>query len=179
MRKDYIVYEYITINVRKDLVHIYIDFYKKFGWIHINNKEKRDYYINNIPDLNTEEIKFKRDKNIEKKEELNKLQGKCEKAFLTIDNLEKMPEILAQVYSLNMGFIALVFIAISVFMAIKNIWWAMTFSGIAGFIGCIFPYPIYKKVADQKKEENKTKIKEQYDIINNIYGQAKEILLEN
>ena len=179
MREDYIVYEYVSITVRKKLVHKYIDFYKNFGWIHINNKEKRDYYINNIPDLNTEEINFKRDRNIKKKEELNKLQEKCEKAFLTIDNLEKMPEILSQVYSLNMGIIALVFIIIAVFMAIKNIWWAMALSGIVGLIGCIFPYPIYKKVSEQKKEANKTKIEEQYDIIKNIYGQAKEILLEN
>lgn len=179
MREDYIVYEYVSINVRKNLVHKYIDFYKNFGWIYINNKEKRDYYINDIPDLNTEEINFKRDRNINKKEKLNKLQEECEKALLAIDNLEKMPQILAQVYSLNMGFIALVFIAISVFMAIKNIWWAMVICGVVGFISCIFPYPIYKKVLEQRKEKNKTKIEEQYDIINNAYGQVKEILLEN
>ena len=179
MREDYTVYEYVSINVRKNLVHKYIDFYKNFGWIHINNKEKRDYYINDIPDLNTEEINFKRDRNINKKEELNKLQEKCEKAFLTIDNLEKMPQILAQVYSLNMGFIAAAFITISVLMAVNNNWCAMVICGIIGLIGCIFPYPIYKKVLEKKKEENKTKIEEQYSIINNVNGQAKEILSEN
>lgn len=179
MKEDYIVYEYVSINVRKNMVHKYIDFYRNFGWIYINDIEKRDYYINDIPDLNTEKMNFKRNRNINKKDELNKLQEKCEKAILRIDNLEKMPQILAQVYSLNMGFIATAFIVMSIFMAIKNIWWAMILSGIIGLISCVFPYPIYKKVLEQNAKENKNKIEEQYEIIGDIYEQAKEILLEN
>lgn len=178
MKEDYTIYEYKTINVPKDLEQTYIDCYKNFGWAHINN-EKRDYYINDINDFNIAEIKFKRDRKIKNKELLNQLQKDCEKTFTTIDRLEKMPQAIATVQALSIGFIALAFIVTAVFLAIKNIWLGMFFSGIIGLVGCAFPLPIYKKTITEKEKENKSKIDEQYNVIYNAYEKARKILLED
>lgn len=179
MKEDYITYEYISINVESDLEPRYVDCYENFGWIHIKESSKQDYYINANPNQDIVNLKFKRDRNIKNKDELRTLQQKCEAAFLEVDRLEGRPQSIATMYSLIIGTIAAGFIAISVFTAIKDIWIIAILCGIVGLIGCIFPYPIYKKVIDKEEIENKNKIDEQYDIINNAYKEAREILLED
>lgn len=178
MREDCIAYEYKSININKDLEPMYTDCYKNFGWIICNN-EKRDYYINNNYDSNIVELKFKRNRNISNRTELNKLQRICEDAFITIDKLEKMPNQFATMYSLIVGFIALIFIAISVLTIIKNIWFLAILCGLIGFVICAFPYSIYKNTLESKEKENKIKIDEQQDIIYNAYEEAKKIVLES
>ncbi len=179
MKEDYIAYEYTSINVKSDLEPMYIDCYQNFGWIHIKENTKQDYYINANPIQDIVNLKFKRNRNIKNKEELKTLQQKCETAFIKVAELEKIPQSIATMYSLIVGIIAAGFIAISVFMAIRNIWSIAILCGIVGLIGCIFPYSIYRKVIDKKEAEAKNKIDEQYDIINNTYKKAGEILLEN
>lgn len=53
---------------------------KNINGMQINNNGKRDYYINANPNQNIVNIKFKRNRKIRNKEELQKLQEKCEKA---------------------------------------------------------------------------------------------------
>lgn len=177
MKEQHTIYEYKSVNVQKNLEQTYIDCYKNFGWIHINN-EKRNYYINDIDDFNIVEIKFKRDRKIKNKEQLNKLQKDCENAFIAINKLERMPQAIATARALSIGFIALIFIALSVFLAIKNIWWGTILSGIIGLVGCSLSYPTYQKTITEKEEKNKAKIDEQYDKIYNSYEQARKILSE-
>ena len=178
MKENYVAYEYISINVESDLEPAYIDCYENFGWIHIKDTTKRDYYINSSPNPNIVNLKFKRDRNIKNKEELRVLQQKCEAAIVKVSELERKPQSIATMYSLIVGLIAAGFIAISVFMAIESIWIIAILCGIIGFIGCSFPYPIYKKTINKKELESKNKINEQYDIINNAYKEARKILLE-
>lgn len=177
MKDESVVYEYISINVKKDLEPVYIDSYKNFGWLHINN-EKRDYYINSNPTPDIVEIKFKRNAKINNKEELQKLQKRCEKAFLTVSKLEKIPQALAMSYSLSIGIIAAIFIAISVWSVIGKMWFPAILCGIIGVIGCAFPYSIYKNVKNKKETENRPKIDEQQNIIYETYEQARKILSE-
>lgn len=177
MKEESIVYEYISINVRKDLEPIYIDSYKNFGWIHIK-EEKRDYYINSNPNLNITEIKFKRNAKINNKEELQKLQRRCEKAFLTVNRLEKVPQALAMSYSLSIGIFAAIFIALSTLSIIGKMWFSAILCGIIGIIGCVFPYSIYKNVKNRKETETKKQIEEQQNIIYETYEQARKILSE-
>ena len=178
MKEDYIVYEYISLDVKKDLKHMYIDCYKNFGWIYINDNEKRDYYINSNVNLDTINIKFKRDENLKNKKELNELQEKCERAFLTVEKLKKEPQTLATVYSLTVGFIATFFMIISILSIIeeKILWIPAILCGVIGICGSVMPYFIYKRVKNQKTIENETRIDKQQEKIHNIYEEVKDIL---
>ena len=180
MREDYIAYEYISINVKSDLEPMYIDCYQNFGWIPINNSGKRDYYINANPKLDVVNIKFKRNRNIKNKEELRKLQEKCENSFLTVNKLEKKPQSIATMYSLIIALVATVFMAISVFAVTgeKVIWFPAIVCGTIGIVGWILPYFVYKNVKDKKEIENKANIEEQKNIIYGTCEQARKILFE-
>lgn len=180
MKEDYIAYEYKSINVKSELEPMYIDCYENFGWVLINNTGKRDYYINSNPNLDIVNIKFKRNRKIKNKEKLQELQEECEKAFLTVDKLEKRPHSLATTYSLIVSFIATVFITISVFAITgeKVIWFPAIFCGAIGIAGWIAPYFVYKKIKNKTKAENKAKIEEQENIIYDTCEQARKILSE-
>lgn len=180
MKDDYIAYEYISINVKSDLEPMYIDCYENFGWIPVKNNGKRDYYINSYTNQNIVNIKFKRDRKIQHKEELQKLQKKCEEAFVEVDRLEKRPQSVATIYSLIVAFIGIVFMAISVFSITgeKVVWVPAILGGILGIIGWTLPYFVYKNVKNKAETENKAKIEEQQNIIYETCEQARYILLE-
>ena len=181
MKQDYIAYEYISINVKSDLEPMYIDCYENFGWIHINNTRKKDYYINSNINPDIINIKFKRDREIKDREKLQALQEKCEKAFLEVHRLEKNSQSIATMYSLTIAFIATIFMAISVFAVTgeKVIWFPAIVGGAIGIIGWILPYFVYNNIKNKKEIENKTKIEKQQNIIHDTCKQARKILLEN
>lgn len=179
MKDENIVYEYISINVKSELEPMYIDCYEHFGWIHIKNEEKKDYYINNNVNQDIVNIKFKRDRMISNKEELNELQKKCEKAFLKINRLEKEPVFFAISYALIIGMIGILFAIVSIFSLLASNWFIGIISAIIAIIGFILPYLVYKRVKGNKTVENKSKINSEQDLILAIFKQAKEILFEN
>ena len=177
--KDDIVYEYASINVKRELEQMYKDCYEHFGWIYIKDEEKRDYYINTNINQDIVNIKFKRNRKIQGKDELQELQNKCEKAFLKINKLEREPDSLATMYALLIGLIAILFITVSIFSGIKSNWFISIVSGMIGIIGIILPYFIYNKTKGNKKNENKVKIEKEQDLISDIFKRATEILFEN
>ena len=179
MKDKSVVYEYTSINVRNELEPMYVDCYEHFGWIHIKNEEKKDYYINNDVNLDIVTIKFKRDRAIPNKDELNELQKKCEKAFLKINKLEKEPMAWAISYALIIGLIGVLFGVVSVFSILASNWFIGTISAVVAVIGFIFPYFVYIRVKGNKIAENKSKIALEQDLIFAIFEQAKKILFEN
>lgn len=80
-KNDYILNEYFLLRVRQDLESLYCDFYKNFGWIieSITPDTFDNRYVT---------IKFKRDRKIKNKVELNELQRKGENALKAIERLE-------------------------------------------------------------------------------------------
>lgn len=179
MKDESIVYEYTSINVKSELEPMYIDCYEHFGWIHIKDVERKDYYINNDVSLDIVNIKFKRNRAIAGKDELNELQKKCEKAFLKVNKLEKEPLNIAIIYSLILGIVGALFMTVAVFSILANNLFIGIVSIIIAIIGFIFPYPIYRKVKGTKTEENRAKITLEQDLIFSIFEQAKKILYEN
>lgn len=179
MNEEYITYEYKSINVKTDLEQMYIDCYKNFGWIPVNNI-REDYYINDNPNPNLINIKFKRNRKIQHRETLNKLQEKYEQALLKVNKLENEPNLKGLIYSMSLGIVASIFLTISIFSATgeKTAWFLAIFCGIIGIIGCIMPYFIYKNTKTKSENENKTKIEEQYNIMYDICEQVKKILIE-
>lgn len=110
MREDNVTYEYLSLNIKDDLEPMYIDFYESLGWLSINTG-KRDYYINSDPKKNLVNVKFKRNRRIQNKEELNKLQKQMEEIFEYIEKLEKKPNTKATVCAMIVGIIGIVFMA--------------------------------------------------------------------
>lgn len=180
--KDFVAYEYLSINVKSEKEPLYIDCYENFGWILVNNNslvEKEDYYINNYNINNNKlvNLKFKRDRRIKNKAELQKLQRKLEIAFKEMERLEKQASTNGIISALSIGLIGTIFLAISVFAitASKPLYLVCAITGIIGLVGWLFGFLSYGRVKSKKEKENVSLIDEQYNIIYDSCEQAKKL----
>lgn len=176
--KDFVAYEYLSLNVSSDKEPLYIDCYENFGWILINNTmliDQEDYYINNANINNNQlvNIKFKRDRRIKNKVQLLALQRKLENSLNEMERLEREPYVKGLMTSLAVGLIGTIFLAISVFAitAANPLYITCVLFGIVGIVGWILPYFVYKNVKASKETSNTSLIDEQY---NNIYDSCEQ-----
>lgn len=180
--KEFIAYEYLSMNVKSDKELLYIDSYENFGWILTNNTaliDNEDYYINNINTNGNKlvNIKFKRDRKIKNKQQLISLQRKLETALKEIEKLESKPYTKGISYSMTIGVIGTIFLAILVFLlrSTNPLYILAIPCGIIGIIGWILPFFIYIKVKEKTINENVTLIDEQYNIIYDTCEQARKL----
>lgn len=181
--KDFVAYEYLSLEVDSDKEPLYIDCYENFGWILVNNSslvDKEDYFINNI-NLNNYRrvnIKFKRDRRIKNKGQLLTLQRKLEASLKEIERLESEPFSKGVISALSIGFIGTIFLAISVFAitATKPLYFIGILFGIVGIVGWILPFFVFKNKKLLEEKENVSLIDEQYNNIYDTCEQAKKLI---
>lgn len=180
--KDFIAYEYLSLNVKTEQEPLYIDCYETFGWVLVNNTaliDKEDYYINNF-NINKNQvinIKFKRDRRIKNKVQLLSLQRKLETALKELSKLERQPYTAGIITSLTIGLIGTVFLAISVFALTVTtpFYFLGILAGIIGLFGWTIGFLSFGKVKAKKETENIPLIEEQYNIIYDSCEQAKKL----
>lgn len=184
--KEFVAYEYFSVDVASDKEALYIDCYENFGWQLTNNisgiglVDKEDYYINdfNISGNNLIKLRFKRDRKIPNKVKIISLQKKCENSLKELERLEKEPTRKGTVYAVISAVIGTIFLTVSVFAITKT---SVTniLGMIVGIIGLIFwglSYPIYKKLKVKQEGINTALIEEQYNIIYDSCEQAQKLL---
>lgn len=181
--KDFVAYEYMSINVSSEKEPLYMDCYENFGWIFINGSglvDKEDYYINNshVNGRKLVNLKFKRDRKIPNKVQIISLQKKCEIALKELNRLEKQPRSKATISAITIAMLGTVFMALSVFSitAINPIYILCVVCGVIGIVGWLLPYFVYKKEKLKKEQENIPLIEEQYNTIYNCCEQAKKLI---
>lgn len=179
--KDFVAYEYLSLNVNSSKFPLYLDCYENFGWILVNNAalvDKEDYYINNYNSKGLVNIQFKRDRKIKNKTQLTSLQRKLEASLKEIEKLEKEPNTDGIVKSMSVGVIGTIFLAISVFLiTVTNPLYILSvISGIIGIVGWILPYFVYKKVKLNKEHDNLALIEEEYNSVYDCCEQARKLI---
>jgi len=168
--KDFIAYEYLSLNVKEENISMYVDCYENFGWqlIKENYSKNDDYYINhNANEKKMINIKFKRDRKIKNKQELNNLQKKTEISLNNIDKLKNQPDNLGMIVSMLIGIAGTIFMALSVFSitATNPLIIPCIIFGFLGMVGWAIPYFAYTKVKIKKETENTSLIEEQLNIV--------------
>lgn len=181
--KDFVAYEYLSMNVKSDQEPLYIDCYENFGWTVVNHTalvDKDDYYLNHsyINGNRLVNIKFKRDRRIKKKAELLSLQRKLEGSLKEIERLENEPNATSIAWAMGFGLVGTIFLAISVFSitAENPIYFLGILTGVIGIVGWILPYFVYKKIKMDVEKENITLIDEEYNTIYDVCEQAKKLI---
>lgn len=183
--RDFVAYEYISINVTSSKEALYTDCYENFGWRLTSNGssglvDKEDYYINNsnINGNKLVNLKFKRDRKIPNKAKIVTLQNKCENGLKELNRLEKEPNSKGSMYAVINSVIGTIFLAISVFSitATHPIYWLGVITGIVGLICWFLSYPIYKKIKVKQEAINTSLIEEQYTMIYDSCEQAQKLL---
>ena len=175
----FVTYEYASVNVKKELEPIYMDIYESFGWELVNNE------LNSELSFLRSKLSFKRDRKINNKMALNKLQKNIDVCFNNIEKLEMQKQFNASFKAYLIGIIACVFTALSVFsitgyLAFGSL--TMAFQIVFGAIGTLLfipPYFVYRNTVALKTEEVQPLIEKEYDNISGICEEANLLLSKN
>ena len=197
-KESYVGYEYKTVNATHDSAEMHIDCMKNFGWSLV---EDEGYDIQNLlSNLNPANLgrniastaqtfgetadaapavvlKFKRDRRIENKPQLNKLEREYEAALSAINKAERKNSAQTMGVSLGTGLIGAVFVGLSAYnFASSNIALGVIFA-VIGAIGWAIGFFSYKKVGNKKSTQSEPYIQEQMDIVFNTCEKAHALLV--
>jgi len=186
--KKYVGYEYKTVVVRREMEGLWTDSYKNMGWElekscpavvkHVWGPIRllvaplaifpKSHFSKMVKDHDSEtnmELTFKRDRNMDQKTELNRLQMQFENAADVIDKLEESKKTGASVLGYTVGLLGTVFLACATFAYLKGMLIPCIVLAIPGFLGWILPYFCYTKVRNKKVKNVTPLIDRQYDMI--------------
>lgn len=167
--EEIMTYDYKTIKVKRSIETIVCDTYDNLGWELTNTSsvESSLFYIN---------LSFKRNRKIENKIELLKLQDKADEIIANIENLQNKKKSSGFVGALTTGIVgALTFGGgLSMTMLLSGIGYMI--GGIAlGLVGagiCAVAYPLFKKINKKKNTEIQPLLESEFDKLSDICEQA-------
>ena len=196
-KENFIGYEYKTVNATRDSAEMYIDCMENFGWSLVENDgyDVQDLISNlnpvnlgrNIADAaqtfgETADVapamtlKFKRDRRIENKQQLDKLEREYEAALSAISKVERKNSAQTMGVSLGTGIIGALFVGLSVYNFISsNIVLGIVLAAI-GAIGWAIGFFSNKKVGNKKSTQTEPYIQEQMNIVYSTCEKAHALL---
>jgi len=167
-KNSFTSYEYKDINIRRGMERLYADGYPSFGWT-LDATE---------PSLSLTNIcfKFKRNRRIQNKAELTRLQQEFEGKAHEIEKLEESKAIAPSVIAYGLGIVGAAFTAGSILAFLSHSTVLCIILAIPALIGWIVPYFAFNKVKQNKEEKMAPIIDRQYDAIYEVCEQANRLL---
>ena len=194
---DFVAYEYKTVNATRDSAGMYIDCMENFGWTLIETDGyDAQVLLSNLNPVNLGRniasaaqtfgetadttpaitLKFKRDRRIDNKQQLDKLEREYEAAMSAITRIERKNEAQTMGVSLGTGIIGAVFVGLSVYNFVSsNIILGVLFAAV-GAIGWAVGFFSNRKVGRKKSVQTEPTIQEQLDIAYGACEQAHALL---
>lgn len=169
---NFVGYDYKEVNEKNEKASLFLDGYMNFGWIIDKNVEQP------IKDSGKVTIKLKRDRKINNKAELTRLQRHFEACVDDIASLERTKTSVATMASIIIGIIGTAFMALSVFAVTNDppkILACILFA-IPGFIGWALPLYVYKYLVKKRTAQIIPLIEQRYDEIYEICEKGNNLL---
>lgn len=165
-------YDYKTIKVKREVETLVCDTYENLGWELTNTSsvEGSLFHIN---------LSFKRDRKIENKTELLKLQDKADNVIASIDNLQNKKKNAGFVGALSTGIVGTLIFGggMSMTMLLSGVGYLI--GGIAlGIVGagvCALAYPLFKKINKKQSAVIQPVLESEYDKLSDICDQAAKL----
>lgn len=197
---NFIAYEYKTVTIPKEQESLWRDSMENFGWQLTKSEHAIVKHVwgplrlllaplalipgtpfgKMIRDHESESevlLTFKRDKDIEGKADLARLQSQFETYARGIESLEHSKSSGAATAAYVIGLIATVFMAIAMFAYLANTLLLMVVMAVLGIIGWILPYFIYQSIKNKKTLTVDQEIEKQHDSIYSICRKANGLLV--
>lgn len=176
-KRNYVGYEYKEITADSDMVSLLLDGYENFGW-EVNENLQESSMGGRQGGSQKTVIRLKRDRKILNKAELTRLQRNFEACVSEIQTLERRKTSAGTAYAIILGVIGTVFMAGSTFAVTAQPphYILCTLLAIPGFLGWIFPYFLYKKMAGKQTEKLTPLIEAKYDEIYEICEKGNKLL---
>ena len=190
---DFVACEYKNITVKRDSVTIYTDCLSNFGWTLVYEHEYGfqptiptvvNVYTPVAPtvapghtdDLETVSLKFKRDRKINNKLEVNRLERKCEDALSSINGMERKNNAYTMGISLGTGIIGTAILAFAAYNFMSANVAIGVVLAILGFAGWGIGFFANRKVGHKKATQTEPMIQEQLEIAYSACEQAHVLL---
>ena len=170
-KRNYVGYEYKEIAAENSMVSLLLDGYENFGW-EVDDSLQKDHMAGRTV------LRLKRDRKILNKAELTRLQRNFEACVSEIQTLEGRKTSAATAYSILLGVIGTAFMAGSTFAVTAQPphYILCILLAVPGFLGWIFPYFFYKKIAGKQTEKITPLIEAKYDEIYEICEKGNKLL---
>ena len=165
----FIGYEYKDILVRRDLEALYADNYPAFGW-------KLEGTAPSLHSVGSVHLKFKRDRRIKNKNELNKLQRQFDSCMAEVGRLAASKNTMPSIWAYTIGLIGTGFVAGSVFAVTAGNVALCVALGIPGFPGWGLAYLMYRRLSAQREQQATPLIDHQYNLLYDVCEQAGALL---
>lgn len=176
-QRNYVGYEYKEIEADCSMVSLLLDGYENFGW-EVNESLPAGSMGGKPGSRQKTVIRLKRDRKIINKAELTRLQKNFEACVSEIQTLEQRKTSAATAYAIVFGIIGTAFMAGSTFAVTAQpphyVWCILL--AIPGFLGWIFPYFLYKKIAGKQTEKIIPLVDAKYDEIYEICEKGNKLL---
>lgn len=162
-------YDYKTIKVKRSIESLVCDTYENLGWelTSTSSVESSIFSIN---------LSFKRDRKINSKVELLKLQEKADNAIATIENLQNKKKNGGFVGALSTGIVGALIFGGGMSLCMLKTGMAFMLGGIAlGLVGagvCALAYPLFKKLNKKASANIEPLLESEYDKLADICEQA-------
>ena len=170
--ENVVTYDYKTVKVRRSVETLVCDTYESLGWKLTNTSsvEGSLFYVN---------LSFKRDRKIDNKIELLKLQEKADSIIANIDNLQNKKKSAGLECSLTTGIAGLLVFGggMSMTMLLSGIGYMVggIALGVAGAVICGLAYPLFKKVNKKKNTKIQPILESEFDKLADICEQSAKL----
>ena len=166
---NFVGYEYKELTVKRDMESVYADGYKNFGWTVEDTTTEHN--------MDTVNLKLKRDRKICNKAELTRLQRQFESCAGEIDSMERSKTMGASIAAFTIGIVGTAFMGLATFSYLGGMLPLMIVLAIPGFIGWILPYFCFKAIGRNKTNKVAPLIEKKYDEIYEVCEKANALLV--
>ncbi len=169
-KKNFVGYEYKEMVTDSSRLSFLLDGYESFGW------EEDGSLTESVQQRAV--LRMKRNRKIVNKVELTRLERNFEACVDEIEKLEKAKTSAATMYAIILGIIGTAFMAGSTFAVTAQPphYILCILLAVPGFLGWIFPYFLYKRIAGKQKEKILPLIEAKYDEIYEICEKGNKLL---
>lgn len=167
--ENVISYDYKTIKVKREIETLVCDTYENLGWelTSTSSVEGSLFYIN---------LSFKRDRKVNNKIELLKLQDKADNILANIEILQRKKKNAGFVGALSTGIVGALTFGGGMSMCMLLSGAGYMIGGIAlGLVGagiCALAYPLFKKINRKTSSKVQPMLENEFDKLADICEQA-------
>lgn len=176
-QKSFVGYEYKEIVTDNSRLSFLLDGYESFGWEEDGRLSENAAAGKTTLQQRTV-LRMKRNRKLVNKVELTRLERNFEACVDEIGKLEKAKTSAATMCALIAGIIGTAFMAGSVFAVTAQppYYILCILLAVPGFLGWIFPYFLYKKIAGKQTEKMMPLIEAKYDEIYEICEKGNKLI---
>lgn len=194
MEKDSITYEYKKITVSKNLEVQWEDGYEKFGWKLVNNRPEEDQGWSLIRIIlaplavlrgtspaelvkgygagERVELEFKRNKNLPRKNELNRLQGYFENIIGEMEHMEQTKMATAYIGSSACGLLGTICVAMAALSVISGDVLRCIGFAIPGFSAWLLGALVYRLLKGRREKAIEEEYRQKSKMLDDICDEA-------